>query len=396
MCSRCVIVDEVDFSNVAATKEWWEGQTVEVRCAISSRAALRVCANLDELDDRWFSPVGLASFRALLISAVRGLGRTADVHWLKEVASRSAAATARTARPAAGESAAVSAILFAHSASLSASAAAADSNFGSTALAADCAARSARDIAIHSGATAAYSATSFDATHERLSEYHIPLWEGADVPPVIQDAHQRLLDRLDQDRATWGFWHDWYLAMWEGTFRDWDLATEVAKIPEDVWERGAEAVAGAIKIIGRRRELEQEIANLKDALEQTEILGVTPHRLHNQPPHDAIIHDPETLNTEITLIWGQLEILEDEIAKPEPEASKLNAIAQTLWDISIRISVYCGSLADIALKESAKTVGSTGTKVGIGLLATTTAAQNDGVKAVAKAIWEFVKTIQPG
>jgi hypothetical protein len=57
---------------------------------------------------------------------------------------------------------------------------------------------------------------------------------------------------MNSDRATWGFWHDWYLAMWEGRFTDWDLAIEVAKIPDDVWEQGAEAVAAAIREIKAR------------------------------------------------------------------------------------------------------------------------------------------------
>ena len=34
--------------------------------------------------------------------------------------------------------------------------------------------------------------------------------------------------------------------MWEWRFTDWNLAIEVAKIPNDVWEEGAEAVADAI------------------------------------------------------------------------------------------------------------------------------------------------------
>lgn len=41
--------------------------------------------------------------------------------------------------------------------------------------------------------------------------------------------------------------------MWEGWFTDWDLATEVAKIPDDVWEQGVGAVAERIETIKAER-----------------------------------------------------------------------------------------------------------------------------------------------
>ncbi|WP_299651747.1 hypothetical protein [uncultured Tateyamaria sp.] len=49
--------------------------------------------------------------------------------------------------------------------------------------------------------------------------------------------------------------------MWNGTFRDWDLAVEVAKIPNDVWE-GENAVAKVAEAI---REIKADL-NTKDAL----------------------------------------------------------------------------------------------------------------------------------
>ena len=46
--------------------------------------------------------------------------------------------------------------------------------------------------------------------------------------------------------------------MWEGRFTDWDLAVEVAEIPNDVWEAGAEAVAAEIERIRSNRTLSEE------------------------------------------------------------------------------------------------------------------------------------------
>ena len=243
--SGCAVMDEVDFSSVASAQEWLEGQTIEVCCAISSRAALRVCANLGELDEDLLPPVALASFRAILTSAVRSLGRTADEDWLKESA-HFAAYFAQSAHSATHSGSAPSSISTAYSAAAFAAHAVHSPQFYGYA------ARSV-DFAVASAASsAARYAAAFDAAQTNLTDYHIPLWAGADVPPAIQEAHERLLKRLNQDRTTWGFWHDWYLAMWEGRFDSWDFATEVAKIPDEVWDEGPEAVASAIRLIERQ------------------------------------------------------------------------------------------------------------------------------------------------
>lgn len=277
-------MEEVDFSNVAAAQEWLEGQTVEVCCAISSRAALRFCANLKELDDGSFPRVAITSFRAVLTSAVRGLGRTADLDWLKGSA-LSAAHFAQAAHISVNLSVSAgtrpfSARNYVSAACYAASVAAADVVAGSTAAG--------------FAGRAAGSAASFDAVQTNLTDYHIPLWSGADVPPVIQDAHERFLDRLNQDRAIWGFWHDWYLAMWEGTFRDWDLATEVAKIPEDVWEEGPEEVALAIRNLEAQRLI--EVAGINEGLvldEDTSKFDVVPHAQSNQQILEAAVSRSE-------------------------------------------------------------------------------------------------------
>lgn len=58
-----------------------------------------------------------------------------------------------------------------------------------------------------------------------------------------------LIAFFEADSKVWRFWKRWYLAMIDGTWRDWDLARDVALIPDEVWEDGAAAVAKAIKEI---------------------------------------------------------------------------------------------------------------------------------------------------
>lgn len=186
--------------------------------------------------------------------------------------------------------------------------------------------------------------------------------------------------------------------MWDGTWSDWDLAHEVALIEDDVWsgEDALAKIAARITEIETRRKLEQEIASLKAKLKQTKAKETSVNRHHNNPPPDALIEIEESVNREVILIWEQIDKAEVEISKAAPDPLRLNAIAQALWDISVRIAAYCGSLADTALQESAKVVGKTGTQASIGLIVTTTAAQNEGVKSVAKALWDFAKALGAG
>lgn len=219
-----------------------------------------------------------------------------------------------------------------------------------------------------------------------------PLWPMGGIPPVITNSFDTFLSVLDDD-PDWSFWRNWYKAVWDGTYKEWDLAHAVAKIGDEFWEgEGALAkVAAEIEKIKARRVLENEIAKLKIALQRAHGVATAPHRLHNNPPADAVIDLTQGVSTEIVLIWDQLEAVEREVTEPEPSPSILDSIAQSLWDISIRIAAYCGSLADVALKKSAEIIGGTGTKAAITILVTT----NESVQSVAKTIWDFVKTLPP-
>ena len=57
------------------------------------------------------------------------------------------------------------------------------------------------------------------------------------------------------ERDVWAFWLRWYSQMWEGDFRDWDLALEVAQIPKQDWN-GDDALAKVAEAI---REIEARL-----------------------------------------------------------------------------------------------------------------------------------------
>ncbi|MCX7567306.1 hypothetical protein OS189_13215 [Sulfitobacter sp. F26169L] len=209
-----------------------------------------------------------------------------------------------------------------------------------------------------------------------------------------QPKNLALIEDLSENGLIWGFWKNWYQSMMDGRLSDQEFQSAVVKIPNDVWLSGAQAVAEEIEKIKARRALEAEIAALKEQLRQTQVVKRPYHRLHNNPPEAIESH--QQLKNEITRIWELLEDAETEVGKASPSPSALRVIADTLWEISVRIGQYCAALADIALKKSAEVIGEIGTKAAIGVLVTTTAAQNEGVKAVAHAIWDFVKMLPAG
>ncbi|MEL7116498.1 MAG: hypothetical protein AAGP08_13095, partial [Pseudomonadota bacterium] len=225
-----------------SARAYFERQSVEVRCILTSRAALRVLAIVSGIPDSRFFRVSLSNFRAILTSAGRGLGRPNDVDWL-QAAARSAA---DAATPAAAESAnavdsTVSALSAARSAAESANLAVASVGISDAYIA----------------RSAAYAALSKDAENPSFAA---PLWPVLPAPTEIRDNDRAFLTRIRSEGFEW--FPDWYEAMWEGTFYDWDFALAVAKIDDAVWDAGLDAVNIAI------RELQDQ--RLSDTLTQAE------------------------------------------------------------------------------------------------------------------------------
>lgn len=208
---------DVDFSDGASAKAWFEGQSIEMRCAMTSRAACRVVANICPDGENAAPDLALPVLRAILTSAGRGLASPADVSafdW--DQAARSASAAAYSA---------VSAAL-------------------SAPLSANSAARSAADSA-RSALSAANSALSADTRTSLEDLYRQPVWGAVEVPAAIVDNVATFRTFLAADPA-WGFWLRFFDGMWNGTFDEWDLAIEVIKIDEEDWEKGYAHIGGVI------------------------------------------------------------------------------------------------------------------------------------------------------
>ncbi|WP_405110413.1 hypothetical protein L0Z65_02360 [Phaeobacter sp. BS52] len=225
-----------------------------------------------------------------------------------------------------------------------------------------------------------------------------------DMPPTSnltpmftgsKDGWEILRNMAQAPNSPWVFWREWYQGFLDGKPLDWELQRRIALINGATWDAGPEAVAAEIDRIRSRYELEQEIANLK---KQLAIVQDTPAASligdNGGPPlEDA---PARAFQTDLALIWKQVEKLEEEIAKPSPSPSHLEKIAEVLWDISRRLAAYCGSVADGMIREGSKELAKAGAKWTAGATAVTVTAQTESVQSVAKAIWAFVKTLPPG
>lgn len=233
-----VSVAEVDFSDVESAAAWFKTQNPGVRCTMTSRATLRVLANVGRIEAEHTQRLFKTTLRRTLTSAVRGSGRTADLDWW-EVAAHYADRSANSA---------------------------AQSTYSSALYAASAVDPTALSTAI----SAAFSATSWDKENLASDLNHHAVWSGVDVPKSNQKAHEDFLVYLAGD-PNWQFFHDWYLAMWEGRFEDWDLAIEVAKIADDVWEAGLEDLGAEIERIRRRLKTQVTPRLLRNADDKWEI-----------------------------------------------------------------------------------------------------------------------------
>ncbi len=369
----------VDFSDREKVISWLEKQSVEVRCAISSRAALRICANICHFEEKWLSQTALPVLRAMLTSSVSGTGRATDVDWLRfaahtasdasnnigAITSRCSAAVRSAAKHSASSASAASA------AALSASAYSASSAANFAVYSSACAASSAADFtsgeftvtsspsphrmaasASASGAASvsAFSAASIDSLNKEVTNYLTPLWVDIAVPEAIAENHKAFLNILEADRTTWGFWHDWYLAMWEGRFTDWDVAIEVARISDDIWKDGAEAVATEISKIEARQKVRDALRDLPSAEATSK---VSRHGIGGNAPPEAL-EDIADLASQATIIWAGVQALEKEAYAPAPDKGRVQAAIALLQKGSLACLNWFGRKADLTVEELIK------------------------------------------
>ncbi|AZV79158.1 hypothetical protein EBB79_15590 [Parasedimentitalea marina] len=183
--------------------------------------------------------------------------------------------------------------------------------------------------------------------------------------------------------------------MLTGTPMEWDLQLQVALIDDAVWDQGAEAVAREIERIRAKFNLEQEVKQLKEQLLSLQQITATPKIGDNGGPP---LNDPEDIafQTDLSQIWQRVEELENEIDSPTPSIDKLNAFADWFQVFFVRAAKYLGAKADIIFTKGCETLGIVGTTALIAYFTVTTAAQNETVHSLPKAILDVFKSLAGG
>ncbi|WP_299293602.1 hypothetical protein [uncultured Tateyamaria sp.] len=198
--------------------------------------------------------------------------------------------------------------------------------------------------------TALERALSEDTKHSISQLLHRTLWGSVSVPKNIAENHETFLAYLAAN-DDWAFWRRWYSEMWHGEFTNWDLAIEVALIPDVVWE-GEDAlakVAKAIRGIEARLALKSAISKFRDSTKTVVKEEVLVHRGHNNPPE--LIDEPDHVGRR-EIVWAAIDALEQEVERDSPDRwivrRSIDAIANWVSDV-LR---YFGRKADLTIDQA--------------------------------------------
>lgn len=150
--------------------------------------------------------------------------------------------------------------------------------------------------------------------------------------------------------SVWDFWKRWYNGLLDGQPLDWDLQREVALIPDDDWDKGAEHIARLIAEIEARFALKARIRELEDELARAsgDRLGIGGNN-----PSEAI-EDAPSVAKELAIIWAPLQDLKSEVERDTPNLSSLARLLTLLSDALRHGLGWCASKADLIVDTSIK------------------------------------------
>lgn len=171
------------------------------------------------------------------------------------------------------------------------------------------------------------------------------LWRNSIAPEDISIGWSRARKYFSAHPRVWEFWVNWYEAVLGGTFDNWDLATEIAKIPDEVWTTGPEAVAARIEEIEAKRDL----ANALSELPKRETLAeFNRHGIGGNYPPDAS-EDAKELHNNAIIIWAAIDDLQEEVASEKPNRLRVETAVQQLSAGLSAIVRWAGRKGDLAV-----------------------------------------------
>ena len=212
-----------------------------------------------------------------------------------------------------------------------------------------------------------------------------PLWL------VHTEATQRIIDSYWKELKagqSWNspFWTGWYENVLEGREQDWEMIHEIALIPDEKWERGADHIDTIISMIIEKYRLLREVQELRGELVSCR-QNKRPTIGHNNPPQEIDEHILRAIGREYEIVLEALGEVEEELSKPMPLASVLNKAGREILEAIKNILAYGARLSDTALMSGAKAFGaSAGTGMFIYLV-----DKGPDIQELAKRIIEFAQ-----
>ncbi len=247
----------VEYDSVLA---WTKKQDRSHNEAFAARCALRALPGLGSEQEDVLEETALPVLRALLTSCVAACGRDVEYsHMLLQVDEATKDAFHKATLNAAEQSirAALRAASTARHTDASDVAADAADTANTSFRSAESAARSIPttysheiDVVVDAARSTVSFASETDATKlgsaGKIAVFSTELWLEDIVPAFFKGPFSRLVAFWRSRPDIWSFWDRWYQGMLAGRPLDWELQKAVALIPDEVWEKGAEAVADEI------------------------------------------------------------------------------------------------------------------------------------------------------
>jgi hypothetical protein len=256
ICGAVKVAECVEITDRASAQAWLETQDHQTQVWFAARCALRALPTLGALENATENGLALLGCRTTLISSAAASCPPAHMKRVEIAARYAADATARYTATAAVDAANAAAATAAAAWSfrtddLGRTNTVVWSATANAAAAATSAARAAADSEI----AATWSAASFDAN---AAETWGKLWPDAPQPEGLAQAWEALKAQWQADGPHWSFWIDWYEAVLEGKWTDWDLIFKiVTTLKDEDWDKGAAHVAKRIADIEDEYNAEQ-------------------------------------------------------------------------------------------------------------------------------------------
>lgn len=187
-----------------------------------------------------------------------------------------------------------------------------------------------------------------------------PLWLGA--TPPYEDPWPKVRQAWEKRGLGWAFWVDWYQAILDGRPQKIEMLTEVALIPSEHWDKGADHVNGIIAGIVDRFRVKAAANALLSFVEANPI----PQSMigHNNPP-EAIV-DETALRDALSMVFGAALNIKIEVGKPNTSKAVLEEEKEKVDGVLRLVGLWLGGKLDTVADEAAKKLGAA---LGIALVA---------------------------